>query len=89
MTVSIDRHDVETGRVPPKTIENDIVVTPGLQINKLTLAEKIRHITERGYPPLGTYPDDWAWILKTFPKETGHISSGFVRGGRPAENPDA
>ena len=85
MTASINRHDVEAGRVPPKAIENGIMVPPGLQINTCTLAEKIQHIKSCGYPPLGTYPDDWPWVLKTFQNETKtkNISTGYVRAGLP------
>ena len=35
----ITRNDVLDGLVAPKTIENGVVVPPGLQVNELTLEE--------------------------------------------------
>lgn len=40
----ITRNDVEAGTVPPKVIENGVVVPPALQINGLTLAEHRRRL---------------------------------------------
>lgn len=36
------RRDVMLGRVAPRPIENGAVVSPALQINELTLAERLR-----------------------------------------------
>jgi hypothetical protein len=44
--------DVKAGRVPPKVIENDVIVTPGAQVNEHTLPEHQRAIARLGTRPL-------------------------------------
>ncbi len=48
----ISRKDVEEGRISPKTIENGVVVPPGLQVNCLTLEEHRQRIAMKGLRPL-------------------------------------
>lgn len=48
----ISRKDVDEGRVSPKTIENGVVVPPGLQVNCITLEEHRQRIAMKGLRPL-------------------------------------
>ena len=50
----------------------------GLQINELTFEEKLKHIARCGYRPLGDRPTDYAWALKTFPKEIAAVEEYFA-----------
>ena len=48
----ITRNDIRDGLVAPKTIENGVVVPPGLQVNALTLDEHRRRLVAARLPPL-------------------------------------
>ena len=50
--MTITRNHVRDGLVAPKTIENGIVVPPGLQVNCLTLEEHRRRLELLKLPPL-------------------------------------
>ena len=38
-SLAITRNDIRAGNVMPKTIDNGVVVPPGLQVNAMTLDE--------------------------------------------------
>lgn len=48
----INRNDVLDGLVAPKTIENGVVVSPGLQVNELTLEEHRQRLALLRLSPL-------------------------------------
>ena len=49
---AITRNDVRAGLIAPKTIENGVVVPPGLQVNAMTLDEHRQRLAGLGLTPL-------------------------------------
>ena len=49
---AITRNDVRAGNVMPLTIENGVVVPPGLQVNALSLDEHRQRLAGLHLPPL-------------------------------------
>ena len=49
---AISRNDVRAGTVAPKTIENGVVVPPGLRVNAMTLDEHRQRLAGLGLTPL-------------------------------------
>ena len=49
---AITRDDVRAGLIAPTTIENGVVVPPGLQINALSLDEHRQRLAGLGLTPL-------------------------------------
>ena len=49
---AITRNDVRAGCIAPKTIENDVVVPPGLQVNAMTLDEHRQRLALLHLTPL-------------------------------------
>ena len=49
---AISRDDVRTGCIAPKTIENGVVVPPGLRVNAMTLDEHRQRLAGLGLTPL-------------------------------------
>ena len=49
---AISRNDVQAGNVMPKTIENGVVVPPGLRVNVLSLEEHRQRLALLHLTPL-------------------------------------
>ena len=49
---AITRNDVRAGNVMPKTIDNGVVVPPGLRVNAMTLDEHRQRLAGLGLTPL-------------------------------------
>ena len=84
----ITRKDLDQGRVGPKTIENGVVVPPGLQVNGLTLVEHRRRLATMGAIPLSPeeeariHPDEAAPI-EVVHETTANAPETVLLGGDP------